>query len=107
MPKSGLVQANMAHTTETIVESSDHCIAIKRIAKNPDVPFGQTFEAHCLDVFINTGSNTCRMLTSSEAIFYGKPPFIAWKIRTAMYNGITSKSVTLGNAICEIRKGGN
>lgn len=98
-----LVAANMTYTTETILEYSDECIAIMRVARNPEVPMGKTFEAHCLDVFVNTGSNTCRMVTSAEAKFYGKPPFIAFKIRTAMYDGITSKSVTLGNAICEIK----
>ena len=103
MPKSLVVKANMAYTTEIIVEYSNHCIAIKRIAKNPDVPFGTTFEAHCLDVFVNTGSNTCRMITTAEAKFYGKPPFIAWKIRTAMYDGITAKSIMLGKSICDIR----
>jgi hypothetical protein len=103
MPKSGIVSANMAYTTETIVEYSSYCIAIKRIAKNPDVPFGKTFEAHCLDVFVNAGNNTCRMITSAEPIFYGKPPFIAWKIKTAMYDGITTKSVDLGKSICEVK----
>ena len=72
MPKSALVSANMAYTTETIIEYSDYCIAIKRVAKNPDVPFGKTFEAHCLDVFLNTGSDTTQMITSAEAKFYGK-----------------------------------
>lgn len=103
MPKSGVVGANMAYTSETIVEYCEYCIAIKRIARNPDVPFGKTFEAHCLDVFVSTDSNTCRMITSAEANFIGKPPFIAWKIRTAMYDGITEKTVTLGKAICDIK----
>jgi hypothetical protein len=93
----------MAYTTETITEYSDYCIAIKRIAKNPDVPFGTKFEAHCLDVYVNTGDNTCRMITSAEAKFYNKPPFLAWKIKTAMYDGVTTKSVDLGKSICEIK----
>lgn len=67
-----MVPANMTYTTETIVEYSDYCIAIKRIAKNPDVPFGKTFEAHCLEVYLNTGKNTTQMITSAKANFYGK-----------------------------------
>jgi hypothetical protein len=103
MPKSGIIGANFCYSTETIVKYSDYCFAIKRVAKNPEVPYGKTFEAHCLDVFVNTGSNSCRMITSAEAYFYSKPPFIAWKIRTGMHDGITSKSVSIGNAICNIK----
>jgi hypothetical protein len=43
------------------------------------------------------------MITLAKPIFYGKPPFITWKIKTAMYDGITTKSVDLGNSICEVK----
>ena len=104
MPATRMVKANMAYTTETIIEYSSHCIAIKRVAKNPEVPFGQSFECHELEVYMNTGSNTVRMVSSTEAHFYGKPPLIASRIRSAMYNGVTEKAIALGESICDIRE---
>lgn len=103
MPASLMVKANTAYTTETILEYTNYSLVIQRVAKNPDVPYGKTFECQCLDVFINTGHNTVRMITSTQAVFYKSPPFIAWKIKGAMKNGVTEKSIALGESICDIR----
>ena len=87
----------------TILEYTNYSLVIQRVAKNPDVPYGKTFECRCLDVFINTGHNTVRMITSTQAVFYESPPFIAWKIKDGMKNGVMEKSIALGESICDIR----
>jgi len=101
MPKSAFVKANTAYENHTIVDYSDYAFVTKKVTKNPDVPFGSTFECHVLTIFINMGYNTVRMISSTEAKFVGKPPMVAWKIKNAMYNGVTDYFVATGETICE------
>mmetsp|Transcript_26162 Transcript_26162/g.38705 ORF Transcript_26162/g.38705 Transcript_26162/m.38705 type:complete len:698 (+) Transcript_26162:372-2465(+) len=101
MPKSGIVAANMAYEVETITEYNPHSFAIKKVTRNPDVPFGKSFECHVQTVFINKGFDNCRMISSVEAVFLGKPPMIAWKIKNGMYSGVTNFFVAKGEAIME------
>lgn len=101
MPKSGIVAANMAYEVETITEYNPHSFAIKKVTRNPDVPFGKSFECHVQTVFINMGFDNCRMISSAEAVFLGKPPMIAWKIKNGMYSGVTNFFVAKGEAIIE------
>jgi len=101
MPKSGMVGANMAYETHTILEYDDYTFVMKKVITNPDVPFGKSFECHVQTVFINLGNNNCKMISSVEAQFLGRPPMVAWKIRNAMYNGVTDFFVAKGEVICE------
>lgn len=100
MPKAGVVPANKAYETITIHTYNDHCFALKRITSNPNVPFGTTFSTHSLVVFTRDGRNRCKMTASAEAVFDGKPPMVAWKIRNMVYSGTTDFYVAEGKAIC-------
>ena len=101
MPKSGLVKANMAYETQTIVEYNDYTFVTYKITQTPDVPYGSCFESHVQTTIINLGNNQSKMIASVEAKFIGKPPMIAWKIKSAMYSGVTDYFVAKGETICE------
>ena len=101
MPKSGMVAANMAYETQTIEEYNDYAFVIKKVTVNPDVPFGNTFECHVQTIFHDMGYNKCKMIASVEANFIGRPPMVAWKIKNAMYDGVTDFFVATGEVICE------
>jgi hypothetical protein len=101
MPKSGLVKANMAYETHTIVEYNDYVFVTRKITKTPEVPFGSSFESHVNTIIVNVGNNQCKMIASVEAKFLDKPPMIAWKIKSAMYSGVTDYFVAKGETICE------
>lgn len=101
MPKSGMVGANMAYETRTIVDYNEYAFVTMKVARNPEVPFGKTFECHVQTTFVNLGNNSCRMIASVEARFVGRPPMVAWKIKNAMYNGVTDFFVARGETICE------
>lgn len=101
MPKSGFVAANRANETARITEYNDYCFALQQITKNPEVPFGNTFEAHRQCVVINRGEYGCRMISSVSCVFPGKKPMIAWKIKNAMYSGCADADVAFGEVICE------
>lgn len=101
MPKTMVVKANMAYETHSIIDYSDHAFAWKKVTRNPDVPFGKRFECHVQQVYINMGHNRVKMVASVEAKFIGKPPMVAWKIKNAMYNGVTDFFVAKGQTICE------
>lgn len=109
MPKSGMVSANMAYETHTIVDCNNYAFVTRKVVRNPDVPFGSTFNCIVQTVFINLGYNNCRMVSSVEAEFVGRPPMVAWKIKNAMYNGVTDFFVAKGETICEhaFREGAN
>lgn len=101
MPKSGMVGANMAYETHTIIGYNDYAFVMKKVTTNPDVPFGKSFECHVQTIFINLGYGNCKMISSVEAQFLGRPPMVAWKIKNAMYNGVTDFFVAKGEVICE------
>jgi len=101
MPKSGFVTANTAHETACILEYNDYCFIVEQITKNPEVPFGNTFEAHRQCIVTKRGDNRCHMICSVSAVFPGKKPMIAWKIKNAMYSGCTDADVALSEVICE------
>jgi len=90
----------MAYVTMKLTEYNDHCFAFDSVSKNPDVPFGKVIECHTKYVFINEGKNETRMISSVHCHFIGKPPMIAWKIRNAMYSGVTSYCVAKAETIC-------
>ncbi len=101
MPKSGMVSANMAYETHTIVDYNDFAFVTRKVVTNPDVPFGTSFKCIVQTIFTNLGYNNCRMIASVEAEFVGRPPMVAWKIKNAMYNGVTDFFVATGETICE------
>lgn len=101
MPKSLMVSANTAYETISITEYNDHCFAVKKITKNPEVPFGNKFETHTQWVFVNNGSYKCQMVCSVSAVFPKGKPMIAWKIKNAMISGCTDGHVLLAEAIVE------
>ena len=101
MPRSGMVKANMAYETHSIVDYNDYAFLTRKVTKNPDVPYGTSFECHVQTIFINMGYNNVRMVASVEAKFIGKPPMVAWKIKNAMYNGVTDFFVVNREIICE------
>lgn len=101
MPKSGMVAANMAYETQTIEEYNEYAFVIKKVTVNPDVPFGNTFECHVQTIFHDMGYNQCKMIASVEANFIGRQPMVAWKIKNAMYDGVTDFFVAKGEVICE------
>lgn len=101
MPKSGIVKANMAYETHTIVEYNDYIFVTDKITKTPEVPFGSSFESHVKTIIVNMGNDQCKMIASVEAKFVDKPPMIAWKIKSAMYSGVTDYFVAKGETICE------
>lgn len=100
-PKSGIVGANMVYEEMSLLYYDEYCFVIKKVSRNPEVPFGKKFSTHTLMVFINCGNHSCKMIASSEAVFEGKPPMIAWKIRNGVYNGTTDYFVAKGEVICE------
>ena len=89
MPKSGLVGANMAYQTVQLTRYDDYCMIYKVTTKNPDVPYGKTFEAHTQVVVTNLGNGNTHIQCSVTAYFPNKPPMIAWKIKSGMYEGTT------------------
>jgi len=101
MPKSGFVAANTAHETACILEYNDYCFVVEQITKNPEVPFGNTFEAHSQCIVTKRGDNRCHMICSVSAVFPGKKPMIGWKIKNAMYSGCADADVALSEVICE------
>eukprot|EP00557_Chaetoceros_sp_GSL56_P012127 CAMPEP_0176483824 /NCGR_PEP_ID=MMETSP0200_2-20121128/4124_1 /TAXON_ID=947934 /ORGANISM="Chaetoceros sp., Strain GSL56" /LENGTH=789 /DNA_ID=CAMNT_0017880251 /DNA_START=251 /DNA_END=2620 /DNA_ORIENTATION=- len=101
MPKTALVKANMAYETHTIVEYNDYTFVTHKITRTPHVPFGSSFESHVQTIIVNMGNDTCKMIASVEAKFLDKPPMIAWKIKSAMYSGVTDYFVAKGETICE------
>jgi len=102
MPKSGFVAANTAYVTACILEYNDYCFVVEHITKNPEVPFGNTFEAHSQYIVTKRGDgNGCHMTCSVSAVFPGKKPMIAWKIKNAMYSGCADADVALSEVICE------
>jgi len=101
MPKSMLVSANTAYQTSSIIEYNDYCFGFKTITKNPEVPFGSTFEAHTQLIFVNGGEYKTRMVCSMKPVFPGSKPLVAWKIRNAMFTGCSDADVALGEVICE------
>jgi len=101
MPKSGFVAANRAYETACITEYNEYCFVLEQTTKNPEVPFGNTFEAHRQCIVINRGNYGCRMVSSVSCVFPGKKPMIAWKIKNAMYSGCADADVAFGEVICE------
>jgi len=101
VPKSALMSASKAYQTRIITEYNDYCFVIKSVTTTPNVPFGKTFETHSLMTFTNKGNNTCHLVGSVEARFVGKPPMIAWKIRSGIYSGVTDFFVAKTESIVE------
>mmetsp|Transcript_29495 Transcript_29495/g.35073 ORF Transcript_29495/g.35073 Transcript_29495/m.35073 type:complete len:424 (-) Transcript_29495:154-1425(-) len=101
MPKSLMVSANTAYETTAITEYNDDCFAVKKITKNPEVPYGKKFETHTQWVFVNSGSYKCHMICSMSAVFPKGKPMVAWKIKNGMISGCTESHVALAETIVE------
>lgn len=99
-PKSGFVKANLAYQTTTLTEYNDDCFVMDMLNTNPEVPYGKVIEAHVKYVFINQGQSNTRMICSVHCEFLGNPPMIAWKIKSAMFAGVTTSCVEMGESIC-------
>ena len=69
MPKSAFVSANTAFEECELIAYTNHCFAMRRRTRTPDVPYGKTFVACTQIVVTNTGNNSCRMVCSVEAEF--------------------------------------
>jgi len=100
-PKSGFVGANMAFETVNLIEYNDYCFALKKITKNPDVPFGKTFVALTQIVIVNQGNDSCKMMCSVEPEYVGKKPMIHRQIKNGMQGGTLDIFVQMGKVICQ------
>ena len=74
---------------------------LEQVTKNPEVPFGNTFEARSKCIITSMGNYRCNMVCSVSAVFPKKKPMIAWKIKNAMYSGCTDADLSLSEIICE------
>mmetsp|Transcript_7423 Transcript_7423/g.16779 ORF Transcript_7423/g.16779 Transcript_7423/m.16779 type:complete len:631 (+) Transcript_7423:983-2875(+) len=98
MPKSAFVAANTAHETAFIEAYNDYCFSLKLRALTPDVPYGSTFEAWTKYVVINTGSNSCKLTCSVEAVFPNGPPMVGRQIKSGMRDGVGEVFIKTGEA---------
>jgi hypothetical protein len=99
MPKSAFVAANTAHETAYIETYNDYCFSLKLKTLTPDVPYGSTFEAWTKYVVINTGSNSCKLTCSVEALFPNGPPMISRQIISGMRDGVGEVFVKTGHSL--------
>lgn len=99
MPKSAFVAANTATETTIIETYNDYCFSMKVKTLTPDVPYGSTFEAWTKYVVINTGSSTCKLTCSVEAVFPNGPPMISRQIISGMRDGVGEVFVKTGEAL--------
>ena len=65
-------------------------------AKNPDVPFGNTFVALTQYLVVDTGNNTCKLTCSVEAEFPNGEPMVSRQIRSGMRAGTGELFVLFG-----------
>lgn len=100
MPKTMLVSANTAYGTTRLIAYNDYCFALKYVTKNPEVPYGKTFEAHTQRIFVNEGNYRCRMICSMQTVFPKSKPIVAWKIKNGMFSGCSDSDVALGELVC-------
>ena len=105
MPKSGLINANIAQETMHLKEYNECCFALYKVTRTPDVPFGSKFSIHTLVIITKNNTydddESCRMEASSEVVFDGKPPMIAWKIRKGVQLGTTEFFSKMSSALCQ------
>jgi hypothetical protein len=89
----------MCYETNKIEAYNDYVFCLKKVASNPDVPYGKTFRAWTQFLVINTGNNTCRLICSVEAEFPNGPPLVSRQIKSGMRAGTGELFVKVGETI--------
>lgn len=102
LPGSIFIKASTAYDNVELIAYNDYCFAKRQETKTPGVPYGKTFVSKSQMVVINTGNDSCRMISSVECEFPKGPPVSL--VKRQIVNGLKAATketmITIAGVIC-------